>query len=225
MLRVSNLTKTFRNGEQSLIAVNNAAFNVSRGEVIIIIGPSGSGKTTLVSMLGGLSKPTSGSIKISDKEITGLNHDALAKFRLDKIGFVFQNFKLLRALTVEENVMVPLCCIGNYPHHEALKRAGEVLASLDMKDFLKYNVDKLSGGEKQRVAIARALINNPEIILADEPTASLDSKTGQVVSQILRNAAKKQNRTVIIVSHDPRILPIADRIFKVEDGNVREEIK
>lgn len=225
MLRVSNLTKTFRNGDQNLIAVNNAAFSVSRGEVIIIIGPSGSGKTTLVSMLGGLSKPTSGSIKISDKEITGLNHDALAKFRLDKIGFVFQNFKLLKALTVEENVMVPLCCIGNYPHHEALKRSREVLDSLDMKDFLKYNVDKLSGGEKQRVAIARALINNPEIILADEPTASLDSKTGQVVSQILRNAAKKQNRTVIIVSHDPRILPIADRIFKVEDGNVREEIK
>lgn len=225
MLKVSNLTKTFRNGEQSLVAVNNATFSVSPGEVIIIMGPSGSGKTSLVSMLGGLSKPTLGSVKIDNKEITELNHDALAKFRLDKIGFIFQNFKLLKTLTAEENVMVPLCCIGNYPHHESLKRAREALISLDMKDFLKYNVDKLSGGQKQRVAIARALINNPEVILADEPTASLDSKTGQVVAQILKDAAKTQNRTVVIVSHDPRILPIADRIFKVEDGNVREEVK
>lgn len=222
MLEVMNLTKKFTNGDQELIAVNNANLKITHGEVVLIIGPSGSGKTTLISMLGGLSKPSSGKITVLDKDITSLDHNALAKFRLENIGFVFQNFKLLKSLSAEENVMAPLCCLGSYPHHKALKKAGEMLKMLGMENRLSYPITKLSGGEKQRVAIARALINNPDLILADEPTASLDSQTGKNVSQLLRDIAKHEGRTVIIVSHDPRLLPIADRLFHVEDGVVKE---
>lgn len=224
MLQVQSLTKVFTNGDQDLIAVNNATFEVNKGEVVIIMGPSGSGKTTLVSMLGGLSRPTSGRIKILGRDIGALSSSDLARFRLQNIGFVFQNFKLLKSLSAEENVMAPLCCLGKNPHHKALSTARAMLDKLEMGNRLKYKIDKLSGGEKQRVAIARALINNPELILADEPTASLDSNTGKIVAGLLRNVAKKDNRIVLIVSHDPRIMPIADRIFKVEDGYVKEEI-
>src|SRR5215218_3167803 len=190
-LSVEHVTKRFGAGETEVVAVRDVSLSVEPGEVVLIMGPSGSGKSTLLSMLGALLKPTEGEIRLGDEVLSALSENRLPSVRLRQFGFIFQDFNLLSALTVLENVAL---------------------------------VAELSGGEKQRVAIARALINDPTLILADEPTANLDSSIGHEVMRLLRHIAKEQYRSVIIVSHDARIKDIADRVLWLEDGQFKDMV-
>ncbi len=221
IIAIKNLTKIYGTGETAVYAVNNIDLEVARGEIVLIMGPSGSGKTTLLSMISGILKPTSGQIFIEKKEITHLTEQELPYVRLMTVGFVFQSFNLLSALTALENVQIAseLC-----PEHRSVanQRALEMLKLLGLEKRMHFRPDKLSGGEKQRVSFARALANDPKVILADEPTANLDSKNGADVMHLLHNIAKEQQRTVVIVSHDQRIKDIADRILWLEDGKISE---
>ncbi|MBI4670906.1 MAG: ATP-binding cassette domain-containing protein [Chloroflexi bacterium] len=185
------------------------------------MGPSGSGKTTLLSMLGALLKPTEGTITLKGRTISALAENRLPDIRLRQFGFVFQDFKLLSALTALENVAL-VAELAGVKHGVARKKAAALLSALGLGARLKFLPEKLSGGEKQRVAIARALVNDPTLILADEPTANLDSKIGHEIMRLLRKIAREQNRSVIIVSHDQRIKDIADRVLWLEDGQFKE---
>jgi putative ABC transport system ATP-binding protein len=183
------------------------------------MGPSGSGKTTLLSMLGGLLRPTSGSIRIAGRELTTMRPAQLTAVRRHEVGFVFQTFNLLSALTAVENVEVAMVLAG-VPRRDARRRATALLDELGMSARLGFLPEALSGGEKQRVSIARALANDPRIILADEPTANLDSKHGLAVVHLLRDIARRRGRSVVIVSHDTRIRDVADRVLWLEDGHL-----
>lgn len=216
-----NLTKIYGEGDAKVMAVENIDLEIEKGEIVLVMGPSGSGKTTLLSMSGALLKPTSGQIFINDLEITKLDEKSLPKIRLTNIGFIFQSFNLLSALTALENVQIIIELAGT-GSEIAKKRAEEILKLLGLEKRMNFLPEKLSGGEKQRVSIARALANNPGIILADEPTANLDSKHGHEVMKLLHDVAKKENRTVVIVSHDQRIRDIADRVLWLEDGKLKK---
>jgi putative ABC transport system ATP-binding protein len=220
IVRTIALTKVYGSGHTAVRAVNDVSMEVGEGELILIMGPSGSGKTTLLSMLGGLLRPSSGQIFINGMEITALNESHLPEIRAREIGFIFQNFNLLSSLSVEENVLFPSWLIPG-PKEPARKRAAELLARLGLDKRRRYLPRDLSGGEKQRVAVARALINDPKLILADEPTGNLDSRTGHEVMMILREIAQDEGRTVIIVTHDPRLENVADRVLWLEDGTLR----
>lgn len=219
VVEARHLTKTYGHGATQVMAVNNVNLTVTRGRIELIMGPSGSGKTTLLSMLGCLLRPTSGHITINTREVTALPERALPQVRLRNIGFIFQSFNLLSSLTALENVIFPLTLAG-VRRRPAVARSKEMLTRLGMGERLNFMPAKLSGGEQQRVAIARALVNEPTLILADEPTGNLDSKSGHAVMEILYRIAKEQDRSVIIVSHDPRIKDIADRILWLEDGEL-----
>jgi putative ABC transport system ATP-binding protein len=197
---------------------------VAPGEIVLIMGPSGSGKTTLLSMLGGLLKPSSGRIIIGEDELTRLDERKLPGVRLRRIGFIFQDFNLLSALSCLDNVAI-VAQLNGRSRRESRKLARELLEHLGLGHRLGFLPEKLSGGEKQRVAIARALINRPDIILADEPTANLDSHHGHETMRLLRRIAKEERRSVIIVSHDQRIKDIADRIFWLEDGEFKDVVE
>jgi putative ABC transport system ATP-binding protein len=232
IMQVEHVTRRFGSGELEVIAVKDISLDVAPGEVILIMGPSGSGKTTLLSMLGGLLKPSGGRIKIGEDDLTALTESHLPIVRLHRIGFIFQDFNLLSAHRIgfifqDFNLLSALSCLDNVAivaqldglsRRESRKRAGILLEQLGLGHRLNFLPEKLSGGEKQRVAIARALVNQPEIILADEPTANLDSHHGHETMRLLRRIAKEENRSVIIVSHDQRIKDIADRVFWLEDG-------
>jgi putative ABC transport system ATP-binding protein len=194
---------------------------VAPGEVVLIMGPSGSGKTTLLLMLGALLRPNDGTIEVNGAAISALPERHLPDIRVKQFGFIFQDFNLLSALTVVENVALVAQLAGVTPP-EARRRASAVLTQLELGQRLHFLPEKLSGGEKQRVAIARALVNGPAIILADEPTANLDSKIGHEIMRRLRSIAKEQQRSVVIVSHDQRIRDIADRVLWLEDGQFKE---
>ncbi|WP_258084232.1 ABC transporter ATP-binding protein [Thermococcus thermotolerans] len=226
ILRATNLTKVYGSGRTAVRAVDNVSIILRRGEVVLLMGPSGSGKTTLLTMLSGLLRPSSGSIKLYPPEnprrpieLRGLTQDELARLRLERMGFIFQHSNLLEALTAVENVMVPLLIKG-VKKEEAMRRAEGLLEELDMGDRLNSRPSELSGGEQQRVAVARALITDPDIIIADEPTANLDSKNGKEVIKLIHERAKKDGKCVIIATHDPRILGFADRILYMEDGRI-----
>jgi len=221
ILDLHNLTKIYGEKESKVVAVENIDLEVEKGEIVLIMGPSGSGKTTLLSMAGGLLKPTRGKILINDIEITKLNEEKLPGIRLSLIGFVFQSFNLLSALTALENVQVVIELTGSKTE-TARKKAGEILNLLGLEKRLDFLPEKLSGGEKQRVSIARALANDPAIILADEPTANLDSKRGHEVMELLHSITKKEQKSVVIVSHDQRIKDIADRVLWLEDGKLKK---
>lgn len=223
VIEAEHLSKIFRgNGRTAVEAVVDVSLHVKRGEILLICGPSGSGKTSLLSMIGSLMKPSSGSIKIMGKEVTGLRPKNLALFRLKHIGFVFQGFRLLDALTAVENVELVLQLSGNR-RPASRERVEEILTELKMSQRANFYPRELSGGEKQRVAIARALVNDPCLILADEPTGSLDSAAGRRTIEFLCQAAQKKNKAVIIVSHDSRILSYAHRVLYMEDGRLKEE--
>lgn len=222
-LQVSNVTKLFGNGATKVLAVNDVTLSVAPGEIVLIMGPSGSGKTTLLSMLGALLKPTEGTIQINGDVISALSENRLPDIRLRQFGFIFQDFNLLSALTTLENVAI-VGELGGMKSGTARKKAAALLTELGLGDRLNFRPEKLSGGEKQRVAIARALINDPALILADEPTANLDSKIGHEIMRLLRGIAKEQGRSVVIVSHDQRIKDIADRVLWLEDGQFRDTI-
>lgn len=222
-LRVEHVTKRFGSGETEVTAVRDVSLNIAPGEVVLIMGPSGSGKSTLLSMLGALLKPTEGEIRLGDEVLSALSEDRLPSVRLRQFGFIFQDFNLLSALTVLENVALVAELAGT-KRGEAREKARARLTELGLVERLAFLPEKLSGGEKQRVAIARALINDPTLILADEPTANLDSSIGHEVMRLLRHIAKKQYRSVIIVSHDARIKDIADRVLWLEDGQFKDMV-
>ncbi len=216
-LRVEGVTKRFGAGATEVVAVRNVSLAVAPGEIVLIMGPSGSGKTTLLSMLGALLKPTEGAIHLNGEIISALAENRLPDIRLRQFGFIFQDFNLLSALTALENVAI-VAELAGMRNGAARKKAAALLAELGLGGRLNFLPEKLSGGEKQRVAIARALINDPTLILADEPTANLDSKIGHEIMRLLRNIAREQGRSVVIVSHDQRIKDIADRVLWLEDG-------
>ena len=230
-LQIAHVTKRYGSGATEVTAVRDVSLTVSPGEVVLIMGPSGSGKTTLLSMLGALLKPTDGSIQLNGTIISALTENRLPDIRLKQFGFIFQDFNLLSALTALENVAIVAELAGS-KSGAARRKAASTLTELGLGERLNFLPEKLSGGEKQRVAIARALVNDPALILADEPTANLDSKIGHEIMRLLRNIAKEHpasqrgagGRSVVIVSHDQRIKDIADRVLWLEDGEFKETV-
>ena len=219
-LIANSVIKIYDKGRPSEVkAVDNVSLTVNPGEIYLLMGPSGSGKTTLITILGGLLSSTDGDVVINGEDITRLKENKLPEFRLNNIGFIFQSFNLLSALTAVENVAVPLMA-KSISRKVALDRAKEMLKILGLESRLNNKPANLSGGEKQRVAIARALITDPAILLADEPTANLDSKNGHEVMMRLCAVACEQNKSVVIVSHDQRIKDIAHRVLWIEDGKI-----
>jgi len=221
-VQVENLVKIYRLGKVSISALRGISFDTAKGEFLVIMGPSGSGKTTLLNLLGAIDKPTSGKISIDGKDITTLSEGELTKLRRHKIGFIFQFYNLIPALTALENVELPMLTAG-FSQKDASERASQLLKTVGLVERMGHLPDELSGGEQQRVAIARALANRPTVILADEPTGDLDSKTGMEVVQILYDTSKKESATVIVVTHDPMITEKADRILQMRDGNIIAE--
>lgn len=224
VVEVKYLTKVFGSGHTAVKAVDNISLRIEAGDIVLIMGPSGSGKTTLISMIGTLLRPTEGQVLIDDEDTAVLSDKKLADLRLHKLGFMFQSFNLLSALTAEQNVVVPLMVAGVDKKRSKIK-ARRLLGQLRLEKRLDNLPKNLSGGEKQRVAVARALANEPKLILADEPTANLDTKTGSEVMQLLCNTACADNRAVVIVSHDIRLKESVKRVITIEDGKLTHEEK
>jgi putative ABC transport system ATP-binding protein len=218
-IQAVGLNKWFGEGEAKTHAVRDVNFEAFFGEILYVVGPSGSGKTTMLSMISGILRPNSGTVKIEDTEVWSLGNDALAEFRLHKIGFVFQDFNLFPRLTTAENVAIPLI-LQKRDWDEALKEAAADLEIVGLKDKTQLPPVKLSGGEQQRVAIARAIVSRPDILILDEPTASLDGDTGRNIVKFVRDHILTDKRCIVIVTHDSRIYEYADRIVKMEDGRM-----
>ncbi|OGI60312.1 macrolide ABC transporter ATP-binding protein [Candidatus Nomurabacteria bacterium RIFCSPHIGHO2_01_FULL_37_25] len=223
MIEIKNITKTYKTGDVEFNALDNISFTINDGEFVAIMGPSGSGKSTLMHILGALDNPTSGTYLLDEKDVSTLSDDALADIRKDKIGFVFQAFNLLPRTTVLRNVMLPLVYAGVHGA-ERIARARTALlsAGLDENHF-QHMSNQISGGQIQRVAIARALVNNPSLILADEPTGNLDSKTGEIVMGTFQKLNKELGRTIILITHEQEIAEHADRILFIKDGMLLED--
>ena len=218
---IRGLSKVFGEGDTRVVAVDGVDLELARGEVVLVMGPSGSGKTTLLSMLGGLLRPSKGAIVIDSVDIAALEESQLPPFRARRFGFIFQDFNLIAALSARENVEVVLNIAGTHGG-AARMRARALLDGLGLGERVEFRVDQLSGGERQRVAIARAVANRPRLILADEPTANLDSRHGAETMGLLRALAKEEGVTVVIVSHDARLREIADRVLWLEDGRFKK---
>src|SRR5262249_49079690 len=224
-ITVRELTKTYAEGSASVTALRGVDLDVDAGEIIMLVGPSGSGKTTLLSIMGCILSPSSGSVRVAGEEVGKLSEKELPRIRLQHIGFVFQGFNLFPTLTAGENVELMLDLKG-IRGEAAKSRAQELLEQVGLAEKYMSFPSDLSGGQKQRVAIARALAGDPEIILADEPTAALDSGTGRNVMQMMRTLAHERDRAVVIVTHDPRVIEFADRTIRIEDGLIaRDEIE
>ena len=218
-IKANSLVKWFGEGDTKTTAVKNASFEADFGELLYIVGPSGSGKTTLLSMISGILKPNEGNVLVEDKDIWKMNSDDIADLRLQKIGFVFQDYHLFPRLTTVENVAIPLI-LKKMDWNKALSIALEYLEIVGLKDRAQLQPVKLSGGEQQRVAIARAIAGQPDILIFDEPTASLDGDTGKKIVEFIKTKILTPQRSVIIVTHDSRIYEYADSIMKMEDGNI-----
>ena len=217
ILKVENLTKIYGKDENKLIAVDNVSFSINKGDFIAIVGSSGSGKSTLLHLIGGVDKPTSGKVYIEGKDIYALDNDELAIFRRRNIGIIYQFYNLLPILNVVENITLPCELDGKNVDKTKLN---ELLKTLGLENRKLYLPNELSGGQQQRVAIGRALINNPAIVLADEPTGNLDSKSSVDIVNLLKNANKKYNQTIIMITHNLDIAKEANRIIKIEDGKI-----
>lgn len=222
IIKVENLSKIYGKGDTLVKALDDVSFTVPKGQFVAIVGPSGSGKSTLLHILGGVDLPSSGSVLIDGTDITKLNETSLAIFRRRQIGLIYQFYNLIPILTVEENMTLPLLLDGkkaDSEHFDAL------VNTLGLKERLTHLPSELSGGQQQRVSIGRALMNNPAIVLADEPTGNLDSKNSKEIIDLLRDFNKKLNQTVIIITHDERIAVSADRVIAIEDGKiVKDEV-
>jgi putative ABC transport system ATP-binding protein len=220
----NGLTKWFGEGETRVTAVNSIGLVAHFGEMLFIVGPSGSGKTTMLSMISGILRPNAGSVKVKGADIWTLNNDQLADFRLNTIGFVFQDYHLFPRLTTVENVAIPLI-LKQHNWNESINEARKQLEIVGLKSRGEMLPVKLSGGEQQRVAIARAIISRPEILIFDEPTASLDGDTGRMIIAFVKENILNERRCILIVTHDARINEYADRILHMEDGHLTAEDK
>lgn len=217
ILEVTNLCKTYGKGDTMVKALDNVSFSVEKGEFLAIIGPSGSGKSTLLHILGGVDVPTSGSVIINQTDISNLDETALAIFRRRQIGLIYQFYNLIPILTVQENLTLPLLLDGRKPDK---KQIDTLVKRLGLENRLDHLPNQLSGGQQQRVSIGRALVNNPALMLADEPTGNLDSENSKEIISLLRQFNKEFNQTVIIITHDEKIANSADRVITIEDGKI-----
>jgi putative ABC transport system ATP-binding protein len=220
VIELENVSKIYQMGHAKLVALKNVNLKINKGEYIAVLGPSGSGKSTLLHMMGILDVPTSGKIYVEGREVSQLSEDERARIRGKKIGFVFQLFNLIPSLTALENAALPMMVYG-VEKEERERRARELLEKLGLGERLNHKPSELSGGQRQRVAIARALANNPEVILADEPTGNLESKSGHEVVEIFTKL-NKEGKTVVVVTHDEDIAKHARRIIRIKDGEVKE---
>ncbi|WP_017212778.1 ABC transporter ATP-binding protein [Clostridium beijerinckii] len=220
ILRIEHLSKVYGIGDTAVKALNDVSFSVEKGEFVAIIGPSGSGKSTLLHMLGGVDRPTSGKVLVDNTDIYNLDETQLAIFRRRQIGLIYQFYNLIPVLNVEENITLPLLLDG---HKVDKKQFNEIIKILNLEKRLNHLPNQLSGGQQQRVSIGRALINNPAIMLADEPTGNLDSKNSSEIVDLLKMFNKTFNQTLIIITHDERIALQADRIISIEDGEVKKD--
>ena len=217
ILEVTNLCKTYGKGDTMVKALDNVSFSVEKGEFVASIGPSGSGKSTLLHILGGVDVPTSGSVVINQTDISNLDETALAIFRRRQIGLIYQFYNLIPILTVQENLTLPLLLDGRKPDK---KQIDTLVKRLGLENRLDHLPNQLSGGQQQRVSIGRALVNNPALMLADEPTGNLDSENSKEIISLLRQFNKEFNQTVIIITHDEKIANSADRVITIEDGKI-----
>ena len=220
ILSTENLKKTYGKGETEVKALNDVTLEVEQSEFVSIVGTSGSGKSTLLHMLGGLDRPTSGTVKVEGKDIFSLKDEELTIFRRRKIGFIFQNYNLVPSLNVYENIVLPVQLDGREPDKKYIDL---IIETLGLSEKLENLSNNLSGGQQQRVAIARALASKPAIILADEPTGNLDSKTSQDVMGLLKVTSTKFSQTIVMITHNEEIAQLADRIVRIEDGKIVEK--
>jgi putative ABC transport system ATP-binding protein len=220
-IRCHGVTKQFGSGEAAVMALRGADVDVRLGELTLLVGPSGCGKTTLISVVAGLLNPTAGAVEVLGEDLTTLRGRRLVEFRGRNIGFVFQQYNLLPALTAAENAAVPLLIAG-WARPKAVAKAKEVLGLLGMADRANSRPNELSGGQQQRVAIARALVHEPRLLVCDEPTAALDAHSGQTVMKLIREAVVRPDRAVIVVTHDPRVYKFGDRMVVMNDGRVEQ---
>jgi putative ABC transport system ATP-binding protein len=222
IITTSNLTKIYGSGQTAVAALDHVSLKIEPGEFVAIMGPSGCGKSTLLHLIGGLDKATEGTVAVDGHNLNDLDDDSLTELRRRKMGFVFQFYNLIPVLTALENAALPVTLDGVKPA-QAQKKATEWLSRFGLGDHLSHRPDQLSGGQQQRVAIVRALVAEPQLILADEPTGNLDTKSSDEIAGLLRQISKEFGRAVIMVTHDPRIAAYADRIIFLKDGKVAEE--
>jgi len=220
LLEAKDVKKTYRMGKVLVPALRRATFDVEEGEFVAVFGPSGSGKSTLLHVLGGLDRPDEGEVFVDGIGFSTLNDNALAEVRLRKIGFIFQFFNLLPRLTALRNVELPLM-LADVPEKDSIKKAEDMLKLVGLGDRMDHRPSEMSGGEQQRVAIARALINDPKIVLADEPTGNLDTSTGGEIVQLMKRLNEEKGQTFVVVTHDPAIAETADRILYLKDGLIQ----
>lgn len=219
---MKNISKNYQDGEQVIEVLKNVSLEVAQGEFVAIVGPSGAGKSTFLSIAGALLSPTEGEIAIGGTTLNNMSEKALTKVRLDKVGFIFQGANLIPYLNVRDQLLV-IAELSGEKGGAAKERADKLLQELGLTARQNNYPESLSGGEKQRVAIARALMNNPDIILADEPTASLDANRGHKVVQMIADEVKRKNKAAIMVTHDERVLDLVDRVIRIEDGYLKAE--
>ena len=221
ILKVENLTKKYGKGSTEVIALDNVSFSVEKGEFVAIVGASGSGKSTLLHLIGGVDRPTSGKVYIDGKDIFTLNDDKLAIFRRRQVGLIYQFYNLIPILNIEENITLPLALDNRKVDKESLD---DMLKTLGLSERRTHLPNELSGGQQQRTSIGRALITNPTIILADEPTGNLDSKSSDEIVALLKKSNRDMKQTIIMITHNMEIAKSADRIIKIEDGKIVEEV-
>ncbi|MCG6139019.1 ABC transporter ATP-binding protein [Leptospira mtsangambouensis] len=220
MLEFKNVFKSFHNESETIDVLKNISFRIETGEFVAIIGPSGSGKSTLLGVAAGLDKPDTGVVALDGTDLTKENESNLADLRADKIGFIFQNFQLLPGLNAIENVGIPLYLKSSLTEAEILKKSEKILESVAMSHRATHFPKQLSGGEEQRIAIARSFVNDPKVIFADEPTANLDFKNSKTVLDLLLYRNKEQGTTLVVVTHDPDVAKLADRVLEMKDGEI-----
>ncbi|MCS7244218.1 MAG: ABC transporter ATP-binding protein [Candidatus Calescibacterium sp.] len=220
-VKLKNVTKFYKNGDEKIIVLNNISLDIFEGDFIVLMGPSGAGKTTLLFIISALEKPSLGSVFWDDVPVDTLTDSEIQRYKLKKIGLVFQNYYLIPSMTALENVCLPILLLNEYSESEAMLRAKELLSIVGIeKNRFNDLVSRFSGGQMQRVAIARALANNPDIIVADEPTGNLDTKNSKIIIELLNKINRDLNKTIIIATHDPKIAAFSDKVIFIQDGKI-----